>query len=97
MYFAGLWRNPLPNPVYARITQRFSSNELKVFIQQVESQEFMGRDDVWVPSIGSARDFQTTVGALDFCFARHLTDVQIRACFDCGDQDIVWGVNNIAQ
>lgn len=70
---------------------------MKVFIQQIASGAFMGKDQGWVPSIDSARDFQTTVGALDFCFARHLANVQIRACFDCGDQDIVWGVDNVGQ
>lgn len=70
---------------------------MKVFIQQAESREFVGEDHAWAPSIHSARDFHTTVEALDFCFARHLTDVQIRACFPNGARDIVWGVSNFAR
>ena len=70
---------------------------MKVFIQQAVSQEFMGKDHAWVRSIGSARDFETTVGALDCCFDRQLMDVQIRACFPNGGGDIVWSLNNVAR
>ena len=69
---------------------------MKVLIQQLDSREFIGNEDAWVSSIDSARDFHTTLCALDFCFARHLHDVQIRARFHCGARDIVWGVNDAA-
>jgi len=65
---------------------------MKVFIQHIESQRFMGCNDAWVPSLISARNFETSLRALDFCFDHRLPDVQIRACFQHGRRDIVWGV-----
>ena len=67
---------------------------MKIFIQQVESHESIGSHGKWVRSVRSARDFQTSVQALDFCLDRRLAQVQIRACLCGGLRDIVWGVRD---
>ena len=65
---------------------------MTVFIQQIESEDYMGKNGDWVHSATLARNFQTSIRALDYCFDHRLAQVQIRACFKYGVQDIVWGV-----
>ena len=74
-----------------------SVSVLKIYIQRIASLEFVGRNESWVASISDARDFRSSILALDFCLARHLSTIQLRTRFDAGTRDIVWRVVDVSQ
>ena len=67
----------------------------KIYIQRVASNRYVGTDNAWVSSLCDARDFGTSLIALDFCMGRQLSMVQIRACFTDYRRDVVWRVTDV--
>jgi hypothetical protein len=70
-------------------------DEPKIYIQRVASSHYVGVHDDWVSSVAEARDFNSCLIALDFCMARRLSRVQIRACFADHRPDVVWPVTKV--
>lgn len=70
---------------------------MKIYIQQTTSERYIGHEGGWVSSLGQARDFESSVLALHFCFAHRLSTVHIRARFATATSDIVWQVADVPE
>jgi hypothetical protein len=70
---------------------------MKIYIQRVATQQFVGADHRWVSSIFDARNFHNSIRALDFCLAHGLSAVQIRTRFDNTSRDVVWRVADVTE
>ena len=70
---------------------------MRIYIQQTTSQRYIGYEGGWVSSISQARNFESSVLALHFCFAHRLSAVHIRARLPTTTSDIVWRVTDVPE
>ncbi len=54
---------------------------MKIYIQQTTTGQWLSERCVWVPTQREAKSFPSTVDALDFCLANHITGAQVVLCF----------------
>ena len=55
---------------------------MKVLVQDISSKLYLGRtDDVWVAGESEARDFSSSIHAIDFCMEHRIFGVEIILSF----------------